>query len=309
MCPEQLEKKERSQVSIWFQAIRVFSLTASSIPVFLGAALALYHPGDGMWILLPAVYFAGLLFHAATNLISDYYDYQNEVDKNYTFGSSGVLVNGLLKPKQVFWAGWLLFGTGFALGVIFILFRGLPILILGSIGLVGGYLYTGKPFGYKYIGLGDFLVFILMGPLMVIGSYFCLTGTYNDYVFYISLPVGFLVMAILQGNNTRDLIHDLKAKITTFETILGPGGAKGFYYFSLSAAYLSVVIMVVLKILPLISLAVLVTLPLALKNFKKMAKANTNNPLELATMDVETAQLHFAFGLVLVISLVIYRFL
>jgi 1,4-dihydroxy-2-naphthoate octaprenyltransferase len=302
-------KKERSKLSIWLQAVRAFSFTASSIPVLLGAALALNYPGKVMWILLPVVYIAGLLIHAATNLISDYYDYKKDVDKDYTFGGSGVLVQGLLPAKSILTGGLVLFAITAALGIILIAVRGVPILVLGLIGIVGGYFYTGRPFGYKYFGLGDFLVFILMGPLMVIGSYYCLTGSYHHAVLLASLPVGFLVSAILQANNTRDIKHDTEAGIRTLENTLGPKGAKAFYYFALIAAYISVVLMVIFKTLPPWSLMVIATLPQALKNIIKLAHSQPDQPEQVATLDVETAQLHFGFGLLLTISLVLHRFI
>ena len=307
MTMENAVKKERGKISIWIQAVRAFSFTASSIPVLVGAALALNYPGKVLWILFPVVYVAALLIHAATNLVSDYFDYRKEVDKNYTFGSSGVIVQGLLSAKSVLVGGLVLFGITAALGVILIAVRGVPILILGLIGIVGGYFYTGHPFGYKYFGLGDFLVFILMGPLMVIGSYFCFTGTYHHQVLWVSLPVGFLVSAILQANNVRDIKHDTEAGITTFENVLGTKGAKAFYYFAVVSAYISVGVMILFKVLPLWSLLVLLTLPLAIKIIGKMSAGN--DPQALATLDVETAQLHFGFGLLLTISLVVYRFI
>ena len=49
-------------------------------------------------------------------------------------------------------------------------------LLIGVAGLLGGYLYTGGPKGYKYLALGDVLVFVLMGPLSVVGTYLALTG-------------------------------------------------------------------------------------------------------------------------------------
>lgn len=301
--------KERSKFSIWIQAVRAFSFTASSVPVLLGAALALSYPGKVMWILFPVVFIAGILIHAATNLVNDYYDFKKGVDKDYTFGSSGVILNGLLPAKHILTGGFVLFGITAALGIILVVVRGVPMLILGLIGVIGGYFYTGRPWGYKYYGLGDFLVFILMGPLMVIGSYYALTGTYHHFVLLISLPVGFLVAAILQANNTRDIIHDKEAGVKTLENILGHKAAKVGYYFSVLAAYLSVVLMAIFKILPVWSLAVVLTLPLALKNMKKLAQSSPDEPGKIATIDVQTAQLHFAFGLLLIISLVVFHFL
>jgi len=192
----------------WIQAIRVFSFTASILPVFVGAALTLYQKEPIAWGLFPIVIICSILFQAATNLISDYDDFKNGVDQDYTFGSSRVIVEKLLTPGQVRNAAFLAFGIGCLLGLLLVYFRGIPLLMLGIIGLMGGYLYTGKPIGYKYIALGDLCVFILMGPLMVIGSYFTLTGTYHTDILLASLPIGCLVSAILFANNLRDIHHD-----------------------------------------------------------------------------------------------------
>ena len=50
------------------------------------------------------------------------------------------------------------------------------IVVLGLLGLAGGYFYTAPPFQYKFHALGVPLVFVLMGPLMVVGSYFAISG-------------------------------------------------------------------------------------------------------------------------------------
>lgn len=301
----QTTQSARSRVSIWTQAVRPFSFTASMIPVILGAILTLSYPGDVAWQLFPLVVICSLLYHAGTNLISDYFDFQRGVDRNYTFGSSRVLVEGLLTPGQILAAAWILFGIATILGFILIAVRGLPMLILGVVGLLGGYLYTGRPIGYKYVALGDFLVFTLMGPLMVIGSYFTLTGAYNNTVLFVSLPIGFLVAAILHANNLRDISHDAQAGVKTLANLIGHKGAKVEYFFLVSAAYLSVLIMVFAKIVSPWSLLVFLSLPPALKNIKSIANSQPEKPKAIALIDVQTAQLHLLFGLLLTISIIV----
>lgn len=295
----------RSKLSIWLQAVRAFSFTASMVPVFVGGMLALSYPGKAAWGLFPLVAICSLLYHAATNLISDYFDFQKGVDRNYTFGSSRAIVDGLLSPGQILAAGWVLFCIATILGFVLIAFRGVPMLVLGVVGLLGGYLYTGKPIGYKYVALGDFLVFTLMGPLMVIGSYFALTGTYHSSVLYVSLPIGFLVAAILHANNLRDIVHDAEAGVKTLANVIGHKGAKLEYFFLVSAAYLSVVIMIVTKTVSPWSLLVFLSLPPALKNVKAIAHSQPGKPEEIALIDVQTAQLHLFFGLLFTISIIV----
>jgi len=64
----------RSRLSIWVQAVRAFSFTASMVPVIVGAVLALYYERTVKWELLPVILVCSILYHAATNLMSDYFD-------------------------------------------------------------------------------------------------------------------------------------------------------------------------------------------------------------------------------------------
>lgn len=293
----------RGKLSIWFQAVRPFSFTASMTPVIVGAVLAIPYSGEVQWVLFPLVVICSLLFHAGTNVVSEYYDFKHGVDRVDTYGSSKVLVHGLLTEKEVLTGGMILFAVGFVLGLILVVFRGAPIFWLGIIGLLGGYFYSGKPIGYKYLALGDFLVFTLMGPLMVIGSYYVLTGGYNSSVLYVSLPVGFLVAAILHSNNLRDIVHDAEANVRTVANVIGLKAAKVEYYLLVGCAYLSVIVMVLTGVLGPWALLVFLSVPPALKNVRLISRADLNNVGAIAMIDVQTAQHHFLFGLLLTIGL------
>ncbi|MBL7215260.1 MAG: 1,4-dihydroxy-2-naphthoate octaprenyltransferase [Phycisphaerae bacterium] len=299
----------RSQLCIWIQAARPFSFTASMTPVFLGAVLVPYFQQSARWTLFPLIVAASLLIHAATNLVSEYFDYQKGVDRPDTHGGSRVLVDKLLLPKQVLIGGIILFAVTACIGLVFITIHGWPILLLGLIGMAGGFFYTAVPVGYKYLGLGDLCVFLLMGPLMVIGSFYVLTGSYHTYVLLISLPVGCLVAAILSGNNLRDILHDTQAGINSTATLLGHRWARLEYSGLVIAAYVVTGAMIAFGILPLWSLLTLLTIPTAVKNIKITLKSQTGRPQNIATLDVKTAQLHLVFGILLMVSILLRVFL
>lgn len=295
------------KLRIWLRACRALSFTASLAPVCVGAALTIYYGDKADWLLFPLVIICSLLFHAGANLINDYFDFKTGSDDNTSFGVIHVLTEGILKPNQILYAAWVSFGLGFSLGLFLAAIRGLPMLLLGAIGLIGGYCYTGRPFAFKYIGAGDILVFLLMGPLMVIGSYFALTGIFDSKVLYVSLPVGFLVTAILNSNNIRDIIRDRQINIKTFACILGEKNSKAEYFILVSASFLSIIIMILKGILPPVSLLVFLSLPLGVKNIKKVLNCQTNKPQMLALIDVETAQLQLLFVALLIVSLILAR--
>ncbi|MGE5279174.1 MAG: 1,4-dihydroxy-2-naphthoate octaprenyltransferase [Deltaproteobacteria bacterium] len=305
----------KNRFALWVRAVRAPFFTASLIPVLTGAALTLYYGTPAAWAWLPLIALGAVSFHAGTNLTNDYYDHGRGVDTPTSFGSSKVIQEGLLTPRAVLRAGLLFFALGTLVSLPFLFLRGPTALVLLALALLGGYLYTGTPFAYKYVALGDLFVFLLMGPLMVVGTSFVLTGRWDGRVLAASLPVGFLVSAILHANNLRDIEHDRAAGVRTFANTLGPEKAKSFYALLLGAAYLAVSVMIFDGTLPWLAVSVGATLPLARRNLamvrptrRRLKVANSDLKVansDLKAIDVATAQLHLAFGLLYIVSLVL----
>lgn len=298
-----------TRVKIWLQALRPFSFTASMIPVLVGAALAFTFADNVAWYLLPLVLICAALLHAATNVLNDYFDYTKGVDTRESFGSSRVLVDNLESPLHILILGCGLFITGFLLSLILIFLRGMPLFFLALAGFLGVLFYTGQPFGYKYLGLGDIFVFLFMGPLLVIGSFFCLAGTYTHVVLYVSLPIGFLVTAIVSSNNLRDIVHDRKAKIITLENTIGFGASKVLCILLIFAAYLTVIVLIVAGMLKPIAVLVFLSLPLSLRNIVLILASSQEEGKKISKIDIFSAQMHMAFGLLLIISIMGQRVL
>lgn len=297
---------ERTQFSLWVQAIRPFAYPATIVPIIVAIAWALFNNvGVIHWELIPVILIAGILFHTGTNLIGEYFDYKKGVDRPETFGSSRILVDGLMKPNTVLYGGYAAFAMGFALGLILVAYHGYPMLILGIIGLIGGMFYTGTPFGYKYVALGDLFVYLMFGPLMVIGANFALTGIIDYNLFLISIPVGCLVASILIANNLRDIKHDKVAGITTTAVLLGAKATKFEYIAIVALAYVSVIVMAALSFIPLWTLLVVISLKPALDNIKMIAGSDQSNPQAIMMGDVKSAQLHLLFGVLYTVGLVL----
>lgn len=302
-------RAERSKVSVLVQSVRIYSLSAALVPVLIGGAVAFsYHQGEVAWGLMPIVVVCALLFQMGTNVINDYFDFKKGIDQDQPFGGgSGVLTSRLMTPRQFFIEGCVLFGIAILLGFVLIYFRGVPMFLFGLIGLLGGYFYSGGPKGYKYLGLGEVLVFVLMGPLMVIGTYFVLTANYtNSFSLYASLPVGFLVASIMAVNNHRDIAFDAESGgIKTLSMILGFRASKVQYCLLVAAAYLSVVLMAFSGLFSYWTLLVFLSLPVALGNLKTIWESDRGQEERLAPLVPRTAQLHLLFGVLLTCGIVL----
>ncbi|NQT50979.1 1,4-dihydroxy-2-naphthoate octaprenyltransferase [bacterium] len=293
----------RSKASIWLQASRPFSFTGSALPVLLGAALAGWHGVPARWELLPLAFLGCVLLQAGANLVSDYYDYRRDVDRPGTLGSSGVILGGLLSPRAVLAGGLVCFGVGVAMGLVCVVVRGVPLLVIALCGLLGGTFYTAPPIGLKYRSLGDVVIFVLFGPLIVVGSYLTLTGGYTHGVLLASLPTGLLIDAVLHANNLRDIPHDGAVGVRTLAGILGHRGAQRMYYALVVGAYVGVAAMVAGRVLPAWTLLVFVSAPIAIRNLRVVHASQPGHPESIATADVQTAQLHLLFNVLYALSL------
>ncbi|APC39019.1 1,4-dihydroxy-2-naphthoate octaprenyltransferase [Clostridium estertheticum] len=290
-------------VKTWLRAIRPFSFTGSVIPVTIGAILAIKHNNFQFGYFILSIV-AILLLHTSVNLLSDHDDYENKVDTKDSYGSSGVILENLLSSKQIFRCGILCLILGSLIGLFLSYEKGVFILILGLIGALGGYSYTGKPLMLKYKGLGAPLVFLLFGPLMVIGSYYVQTKCISAAVILISIPVGLLTTAILHANDIRDIHHDKNAGIKTLSMLVGKNNAKKLYYGMLILSYVSLIIMIFFGVLPLPSLLCLITLPIAFSNSKTLYNSNVSVS-GLITLDKSTGKLQAQFGILLIFSILL----
>lgn len=292
----------RRVVRTWWLAVRPFSFTASVTPVVLGSVLAAYD-GAWNWLLFGITLVGSVLIHAGTNLINDYYDWKKGADTPESLGPNRALKEGILTPRQVFWGGVICFALGSGLGLYLVATRGLFILYLGIFSVLAGWFYTAGPAAFAYTGLGEIVVFIFMGPVMVMGSYFVLTQSVDWRIVWIAAPVGLLVAAILHANNMRDLEADKAKNKRTLANILGRKASRWEYYFLVGGSYLILVVLVALRIAPVFMLLALLTLPSAINLIRTAAVHEA--PARLNKVLRGTATLHERFGWLMILGVIV----
>jgi len=287
----------------WFLATRPWSFTMTAISVSVGALMAAM---DGVfsWSLY-LLTLAGVIFmHSAANLFNDYYDILSGVDTcdvSTARYRPHPLAEGSLTLTEVMIEAIFLFALAAAIGIFLAVTRGWTILMLAVIGAFAGIFYTAPPFRYKYMALGEISVFLMWGPLMVEGAYFVQRQTLSLDALWASLPFGVLVALVLFANNLRDAADDRDKGIRTLSTTTGRHKGIWVYVGLVVFAYLSVVVMAFTGPLNYWSLLALLSLPLFFRLLRQMIQ---NPPLDA---DARTAKLNTAFGILLLISLLIGR--
>jgi 1,4-dihydroxy-2-naphthoate octaprenyltransferase len=296
------ERKHMPDIKTWFLAARPWSFSMSAISVTIGSVWGLtggFRFGGYLLALLGMV-----ALHGATNLLNDYYDVKNEVD---TPSSPTVkyrphpLVENALNLRQVLTVSLLLYATGIAIGFYLTATGGWPILLIGIAGVLTAVFYTAPPFNLKYHALGEPTVFLLWGPLAMLGAHYVQTQTFSFAIVLISLPFGILVGLVLLANNIRDMAFDEKQGIKTLPVQLGGERGRLVYGALIFLAFFGVVVMSLLGPLTPWSLLVLLALPLVRSVFRIVSG---DCPPDA---DARTAKLDTAFGVLLLISILLER--
>ena len=288
--------------SAFVEIARPFSFTASSIPVLAAGAIALTQSKFELIPFLLALA-ASVLLHVGTNITNEIYDVRNGVDSITSPRASLALLKGRLTEKEAFGIVGGAFLLAILLSLPMIALRGYAVILLGLTGLVLGYGYTAPPFQYKYKAMGLPLVFILMGPLMVMGGYFVITGELSWTPLIASIPIGLLVTAILHGNEWRDIGDDARFGIGTLSALMGRKRAHLIYISLITGAYVAVTIGVLFHWLPEPSLLALLSIPFLVRLIRTSELGINGQQRAIAKIDLETAQLHAAFGILYVIGL------
>lgn len=290
-------------LAIWWRAVRPFSFTASVTPVLVGSAAAFYVGRFHLGLFFVTLV-ASVAIHAATNLVNDYYDYLRGVDTATSLGPSGVIQMGLLRPQTVLIGAVVLFALGGVLGLVLVAVVGWPVLVIGALSILAGYAYTGGPLPVGYLGLGDLVVLVFMGPVIVLGAYYVQTRVLAATAVWAAVPMGALVTAILVVNNLRDLEGDRAHGKRTLATVLGPAGTRSEYLLLVLGAYLALVAGVAVRALPPLALLPVLTVPEALRTWRIVR--DVTDPLTLSQAGLRgTARLHMRIGLLLTAGLVL----
>jgi len=308
--PAAQQHSSSSRISFWLRASRFQFFTASAVPVIVGGAVAYWETGTVLWGYWLATLVALVLLHAAANFANDYYDHLSRNDEiNVEFispftGGSRFIQKQLTSPISILFAALLCLAAGSGIGLILVWLRGWPILALGVVGGLSGFFYTANPLRLGYRGMGEIFIFLDFGILPVLGTYYVQTQQFSIAAAAVSLPVAFLIAAVLWINQFPDYRADRAVGKDHWVVRLGRRRACYVYAAELLLALLAVPVFVALDWLPPLTLLALLPLPLAISAMRT-AFRHYDQPDKLLPANVGTIALHLAVGLLLSLGLVL----
>ncbi len=291
-------------VGVIIREMRAEFLTASVMPVLLGAAVAYAETGRLDWRLLLLTFVGAACLHIGTNVANDYYDHLSENDPlNTKFvrpftGGSRLIQRGLITPRAVFTLSIAFFAAGIAIGVVLTVLRGPVILIFGAAGLVSGYFYTAPPLRFAHHGFGEGIVGINFGLLIGIGTYYVQTGGVSTAAIVASLPLTLLVTSIIVINEFQDSEADARVGKRTLVVRLGLRRSVYLYAGISFTAYVPIIAGVVWGLFPPTVLLSLATVPLIIGSVMR-ARRFYDSPGGLAPANAATIACHTLTGMLM----------
>lgn len=280
-----------------------FTMTFSSVTMgtLMAAVAGRFDP------LLYLLTLAGMVaFHAATNVLNDFFDVRHGVDKGGAPTTKYRLhpaAFGQAPLTTVLGISVVLYALTLAAGFYLALLSSLSIVYVIVAGILGSVLYTADPVVLKAHALGEATVFAMWGLLIPVGAFMVQTGYFAWAPLAAALPIGLFVALVLLANNIRDIEYDGSVNTRTLAVVLGAGRSERLYSMLLGAAYALVLVGILVRLLPVWSAVVLVTLPVA-RRLVGMFKGQIPD-----NADPRTAALAFQFALLYMASLVLSLFL
>ncbi len=282
----------------WVAGARPRTLPAAVVPVAVGTACAV---GDGVigWRALAALVVA-LAIQVGTNFANDYQDGVRGTD-DVRVGPVRLVASGLKEASAVRTAALGAFGVAAVVGLLLAVAVGPELLVVGALSFAAGWLYTGGPKPYGYLGLGEVFVFVFFGLVATVGSAYVHTGEITALAVCAAVPVGLLATALLVVNNLRDIPTDTEAGKRTLAVRLGDRTTRIMYVTMLVDVFLLIVVLAVTQRLP--AVLGLVGAAFAVEPIRRV-RAGAKGP-ELIPVLGATGKAQLATGLLLALGLAI----
>ena len=301
---------ENSKFITLFHASRPNFLAASAAPVLVGSSLGYAITGSFNFGLFILALLAIMALQAGANMANDYFDHISGNDwKNNNVtpfsGGSRYIQDGVLSPRTELLAALTALAAGSVIGLIIVLLtKSLLILILGVIGLLGGFFYTAPPIKLGYRCVGEFVIALLFGLLPVFASYYLQTGNIDIIPLLPAGIVAILIFLIILINEFPDLAADTAVNKKTLIVRLGVPASVWIYRIALISGFVFAAAMLISRSMFFAGLLYLLTLPVAVlavksANIKDLVKPGLFRANQL------TVLLHTAGSLALTIGFII----
>ncbi len=242
-------------------------LLLSVLLVVLGASIAGFY-GSFAWARFGLCLIGLVLLHISTNVLNDYFDYSSGIDleteRTPYNGGSGLLIQGLLTPRETLVFGLSAFVLAIPIGGYLVSIIGwslLPLFLIGAVFVI----FNSSQITRLGYGLGELSAGLGLGTLPVFGTAWIIHGKPESYFLFAALPSCLWVANLLFLNEFPDEKPDRKGGRRTLVIQLGFRQAQRLYASLSIASFVWIGACIVLGAIPMQCLIAFLSLPFAVK--------------------------------------------
>lgn len=218
-------KKILDKINLWLNIARGYTIPQSVIPYILAVVLASKHYKIDYFLS-----FLGLigvaLVHMSVNMLDDYFDWKKGAVAEYKkLAEKGIIAathkcfyleENLVTLNQVLVAALSMDAIACLLGFFIATKAGLSIIIIAFVTGLMGFFYSSPPLSLSYRGLGEPVIGIIFGPLLMFGAYITAGANIDKTIILSSIIIGLIVANIAYTHAIMDFDSDIKVGKKSF---------------------------------------------------------------------------------------------
>jgi 1,4-dihydroxy-2-naphthoate octaprenyltransferase len=283
-------------VKSFFKFVEIQTKLASVLPFLLGIVFAIYRYDNFNIINVALIFVSLIFFDMTTTAVNNYIDYKKAIKKEgYNFETHNAIVKYNLSTTQAKITIFTMLAIAITTGLILFLLTDWFVLFIGVVSFITGILYSYGPIPISRMPLGEIFSGFFMGfVIFFLTVYINIFNTeiisisnegFNIYLFlnlkeflvlfFVSFPLVITIANIMLANNTSDLEDDVVNNRFTLPYYLGKENALNLFKWLYYIAFIDIVILTALGILPWISILILLVFIPVQKNIKKFEEKQT----------------------------------
>lgn len=169
---------------------------------------------------------AVLFFHAAINLLNDFYDHMKGHDRINPQGGSRAIQRAWIPAHFVQKLGLFFLILSFLAGIPVLILHSSIVIVLAALSALAGLEFSTHRLGLKNLGLGEYLVFLLTGPFLTCGFVWATSGLFHRQMILLGFVFGFVTLFFYHVSNIENILVDAHADRRTWAVFIGIDRAK-----------------------------------------------------------------------------------
>lgn len=282
----------------FFKYVEIQTKLASIIPFIVGTLYSLYRYKSFNLKNFIIMGISLLAFDMVTTAINNYIDYKKALKvEGCTYKDENAIVKYGIKESTAKSIIFTLLTIAIVFGILLALNTNIIVLLIGIISFLAGIFYTYGPVPISRMPLGEVFSGVFMGFVILFLSCYIhifdnniISLMYDNnmlnininimevlYIFLISIPTMNGIANIMLANNICDVEDDILNNRFTLPHYLGKKNSLNLFKILYYIGYIDIIILVMVKILPVMSLLVILTIIPLSKNIKLFCQKPVKN--------------------------------